>query len=254
MPGTDIAAALGTVRDTLPDLPHLPELPGRGVGADLVGRGAAMLVELPVDLQPHGWRLVDSPGRDQRQAGSYLRADLDQLAEAFDGYVGPFKIQVAGPWTLAGSLWLQRGERALTDPGARRDIVESLAVGVVEHVAAVRGAVPGARIVVQVDEPALTAVLAGRLPTASGYGLVRALDPVEAEQGLAAVVRAIHAAGAASVLHSCAADVPIALLGRTGAQALSLDVTLLGAAGWDQLGELLETGARLWAGAAPTGG
>jgi methionine synthase II (cobalamin-independent) len=252
LPGEDVAAALAMVRDTLPDLPHLPELPGRGIGADLVGRGAALLVELPVDLQPHGWRLVDAPGRDQRRAGSFLRADLDALAETFEGYEGAFKVQVAGPWTLAASLWLQRGERALTDPGARRDIVESLAAGVGDHITAVRAALPGARIVVQIDEPSLTAVLAGRLPTASGYGLVRALDRVEAEEGLATVIGAVRAAGAASVLHSCAPDVPIALLGRTGAQALSLDVSLLGAAGWDQVGELLESGVRLWAGAVPT--
>jgi methionine synthase II (cobalamin-independent) len=252
LPGTDMVAALGLVRDTLPDLPHLPELPGRGPGAEIIGRGAALLVELPVDLQPHGWRLVDTPGRDQRRAASYLRADLDTLAEAFDGYAGPFKVQVTGPWTLAASLWLPRGERALTDPGARREIGESLAAGIVDHVAAVRGAVPGAEIVVQVDEPSLTAVLAGRLPTASGYGRVRALDPVEAEQGLAAVLRAVQGVGAGSVVHSCAPDVPIALLAGTGAQALGLDVTLLGAAGWDQIGEALETGLRLWAGAVPT--
>lgn len=254
LPGTDAAEALALVRDTLTDLPHLPELPGRGVGAELVGRGAALLVDLPVDLQPHGWRLVDAPGRDQRRAASFLRADLDELAEGFDGYSGPFKIQVTGPWTLAASLWLQRGERALTDPGARRDIVESLAVGAVEHLAAVRGAVPGARVLVQVDEPSLTATLHGRLPTASGYGLVRALDPVEAEQGLGTVVAALRAAGAATVLHSCADDVPVGLLGRTGAEAVSLDIGRLGAAGWDQVGELLESGVRLWAGLVPSAG
>ena len=103
-PGDDIVEALGAVRDILTDRPHLPELPHRGPGADLIGRGAALLVDLPVDLQPHGWRLVDAPGRDQRRAASWLRSDLDALAEAFDGYAGPLKVQVAGPWTLAASL------------------------------------------------------------------------------------------------------------------------------------------------------
>ena len=102
-------------------------------------------MDLPVDLQPHGWRLVDSPGRDQRRAASWLRSDLDALAEAFDGYAGPLKVQVAGPWTLAASLWLPRGERALTDPGARREVVESLAAGVGDHLTAVRGGGPGGR-------------------------------------------------------------------------------------------------------------
>jgi hypothetical protein len=251
-PGTDIGEALAAVRDLLTELPHLPELPQRGPGADLVGRGAALLVDLPVELQPHGWRLVDSPGRDGRRAAAWLRSDLDELAEAFDGYTGPLKVQVAGPWTLAASLWLPRGERALTDPGARREVVESLAVGTVEHLASVRSAVPGAQLVAQLDEPSLSAVLGGRLPTASGYGRVRALDPVEAELGLTTVLDAVHAAGAGSVVHSCAPDLPIALLSRTGAQALSLDISLLDAAGWEQVGEALETGTRLWAGAVPT--
>jgi hypothetical protein len=255
LPGTRMGPALAIVRDLLtepPGLPHLPELPGRGPGADLVGRGAALLTDLPTELQPHGWRLVDHPGRDARQAASYLRSDLDDLAEAYDGYSGPFKIQVTGPWTLAASLFLARGERSLTDPGARRDLVGSLAHGVVEHLAAVRGAVPGAEPVVQLDEPSLPAVLEGHLPTASGFGVVRALDVVEAEQGLADVIAAIHAAGAGSVVHSCAADVPVALLRRAGAQAVSLDISLLATAAWEELGEAIDGGLRLWAGAVPT--
>jgi methionine synthase II (cobalamin-independent) len=252
MPGESMPEALGLVRDTLPDLPHLPELPERGPGADLIGRGAALLVDLPTELQPHGWRLVDHPGRDARRAGSYLRSDLDDLAEAFDGYDGDLKVQVTGPWTLAASLWLARGERALTDPGARRDVVASLAAGVSEHLAALRGAVPGARMTVQIDEPSLPAALAGHLPTASQLGVVRALDVVEAEQGLAAVLAAVEAAGARSVVHSCAADVPVALLHRAGAQGISLDLTLVGTAAWEQLAEAVEAGRRLLAGVLPT--
>jgi hypothetical protein len=251
-PGTDIREPLRFVRETLVDLPHLPELPERGPGADLIGRGAALLVDLPVELQPHGWRLADSPGRDLRRGAAYLRADLDELAEAFDGYAGPLKVQVTGPWTLAASLWLPRGERALTDAGARREVVASLAAGTADHIAAVRSAVPGAQVVVQLDEPSLTAVLAGRLPRASGYGLVRAVDPVEAEQGLVAVLESVHRSGARSVVHSCAPDVPTALLVRAGVEAVSLDLSLLGPAAWEQLGEALDGGLRLWAGAVPT--
>ena len=59
-------------RGELPDLPYLPELPARGPGADMIGRAAALLVELPVDLQPAGWRLVDRPGRDQARARRVL--------------------------------------------------------------------------------------------------------------------------------------------------------------------------------------
>jgi hypothetical protein len=254
LPGSESASfreGMRLVADVLPDLPHLPELPGRGPGADLIGRGAALLVELPVELQPHGWRLVDHPGRDARRAATYLRSDLDELAEAFDGYAGPLKVQVAGPWTLCASLWLPRGERVLTDPGARRDVTSSLADGVDAHLQAVRGAVPGAELVLQIDEPSLPVALAGRLPTASGYGLVRALDPVEAERGLAEVVRTAQRSGASAVVHCCAAGLPVGLVARAGADAVSLDLSLLDTGVWEELAEVVEGGLRLWAGAVP---
>ena len=54
LPGTEPAEAISMVLGELPDLPHLPELPARGLGADMIGRGAALLVDLPVDVQPSG--------------------------------------------------------------------------------------------------------------------------------------------------------------------------------------------------------
>ena len=50
-------------------------------GADLVGRSAALLADLSVDLQPSGWRFTDRPGRDLARTRSFLRRDLDELAE-----------------------------------------------------------------------------------------------------------------------------------------------------------------------------
>jgi hypothetical protein len=130
-----VEAARATFGVLVDDIPHLVELPGRGPGADLVGRGAVFLEGLPVDLQPSGWRLVDHPGRDLGRAQSFLHHDLDVLAEVADGYTGPLKLAVAGPWTLAVSLSLVRLERAVVDPGACRDIVDSLAAGLAQHVA-----------------------------------------------------------------------------------------------------------------------
>ena len=62
LPGTDPAEAVRLVVGELPDFAHLPELPARGPGADLIGRSAAFLVDLAFDLTPAGWRLVARPG------------------------------------------------------------------------------------------------------------------------------------------------------------------------------------------------
>ncbi len=238
-----------------PNVPHLPELPARGPGAELIGRGAVFLVDLPVDLQPSGWRFVDRPGGDLSRAQGYLRSDLDALSELTDGYTGSFKVQAAGPWTLAASVLLPRLERAVVDVGACRDIVESLAEGVARHVRDIRRLVPGAQIVVQIDEPSLPAVLAGRLPTSSGFGRVRAVAEPVAVQGIRQVAEAARGAGATAVIvHSCAADVPVAALAGSGIDGLSVDVELLGRAGWEALAVPIEAGLALWAGVVATSG
>lgn len=253
-PGTDVREVVRTVRDLLGrdgDVPYLPETPDRGPGADLVGRAAARLVELPVDLQPAGWRLTDRPGRDLARATSFGRQDLDELAEAYDGWTGPLKVQVAGPWTLASGLWLPRGDRVLVDDGAVRDLADSLAEGVRQHLADVQRLVPGARLVLQLDEPSLPAVLAGELPSASGYGRLRAVDPVDA---LPVLTRVLDAAGERErVVHCCAPAAPLPLLRRTGA-ALALDAALLTDRGWEGVAVAVEEGTTVWLGAVPTTG
>src|SRR5258707_3512614 len=102
------AEATVVIRGELPDLPHLPELPARGPGADLTGRTAALLIDMPVETTPAGWKLADRPGRDQRRAADLLAADLDAAQEAADAWTGPFKVQVCGPWTLAATIGLSR--------------------------------------------------------------------------------------------------------------------------------------------------
>jgi methionine synthase II (cobalamin-independent) len=249
-PGTSVRDAVRQVREILDGhVPYLPELPARGPGADMVGRTAGLLVELPVDLQPIGWRLVDRPGRDASRTAAMLREDLDELAEAFDGHTGPLKLQVVGPWTLAANLWLTRGERVIVDDGASRDLVESLAEGIRVHVAAVRGLVPGAQIVLQVDEPSLPTVLAGRLPTSSGFGRLPSLDPQVAAAGLKTVLAAHDGE---TVLHCCAAEPPLPLLRSADPSALSLDTSLLRPRGWEGVAVAVEDGIRLHAGAVPT--
>jgi len=217
----------------------------------MIGRSAGLLADLAVDLQPMGWRFVDRAGRDDHRTCALLRQDLDELAEAFDGYEGDLKVQIAGPWTLASSIWLHRGERSVVDVGATRDLIASLAEGLRAHLAEVARLVPKANLVVQIDEPGLPSVLSGELPTASGFGRIRAIDPTVAAEGLRDVVAA--AGDRHTVVHCCASDVPLALLRNTGVKAVSLDSTLLGPKGWESVAATVESGVDLWAGVVPTG-
>lgn len=228
----------------LPGLPYLPELPARGVGADMVGRTAGLLVDMPVEVQPSGWRLTGRPGRDHRRAVDHLRRDLDGLEEVGNGYEGPLKIQVCGPWTLASTIELRHGDKVLSDPGAVRDLAESLAQGVADHCAEVRRRMPGVTdLVLQLDEPGLPGVLAGTVPTASGFGRL----PAQEEWRVEEVLRGFPDA----VVHCCARAVPYTLLRRAGVRAVSVDASLISRRDEDAIGELVESGAALFLGVVP---
>jgi Cobalamin-independent synthase, Catalytic domain len=251
MPGTDARESTRIVVDRLEHLPHLPELPARGPGADMIGRSLGLLVEMWAHVEPSGWRFSDRPGRDSRRAASWLGEDLDALEEFTQGYAGPLKIQAVGPWTLAAGVELRSGEAALRDPGACRDLAASLTEGLLLHTADVRRRVPGADLVVQLDEPSLGAVLTGRVPTASGYRTHRAVERETVEGTLREIAGALGAAGAPVAVHSCAPGVPIGLLRRAGAAAVSLDFSLLTERDDDEIGEAVEAGMRLFAGVVP---
>jgi hypothetical protein len=246
-PGEDHIEALRLVFGELP-LPYLPELPARGVGADMIGRTASLLVELPVEVQPSGWRFADRPGRDAKRARDHLIRDLDGLEEVAHGFRGTVKIQVCGPWTLAGAIEMRHGDKTLADAGAVRDLAESLAEGVAAHVSDVRKRVPGADVVLQVDEPGLPGVLAGTVPTASGFGRLAAVEPHPAAERLGAV---LAAAGAFPIVHCCAPDVPFEVLRTAGARGLSVDASLLRRRDEDRIGEAIEAGTSLFLGVVP---
>ncbi|GGK70840.1 hypothetical protein GCM10007964_12020 [Sphaerisporangium melleum] len=245
--GDDHLETLRMVFGELPDLPYLPELPARGVGADMIGRTASLLVDMPVEVQPSGWRITDRPGRDIRRARDHLTRDLDGLEEVTQGYEGPLKIQVCGPWTLAAAIELRHGDKTLADLGAVRDLSESLAEGIATHLASVRARVPGAQVLLQVDEPGLPGVLAGTVPTASGFGRLAAVEAPLAADRLGAVLPA----ETFTIVHCCAPDVPIEALRTAGARAISLDASLLRRRDEDRIGEALEAGVALFLGVVP---
>jgi methionine synthase II (cobalamin-independent) len=248
----EYAEALSVVLGELAEAPHVPELPGRGAIASMTGRALAVVTDLGADLQPAGWRLTDAAGVDLRRARSLLAQDLDAVEEQTQDYTGVFKTQLTGPWTLAATVEKPRGDRVLSDHGARRELAQALAEGLRTHVADLRRRLPGVtELLVQVDEPALPAVLAGAIPTASGFGRHRTIHPPEASEALAEVFEAISQAGAVPIAHCCAADVPVELLRKAGARGISVDLAAVGAGVFDGLASALEAGERLLLGVVP---
>lgn len=258
-PGTDFAAAQRLLLGELPELSHLVELPDRGPGSGMIGRTAALLAGMSVDLQPSGWRLTDHPGIDERRARADWRRDLDLLEEEAQEYPGALVVAIAGPWTLAASIDKPRGDKVLADHGARRDLAEALAEGAADTLAELSRRLPGVPIRLQVDEPLLPRVLAGKVATASGFGRLRTVQPPEASEVLRRVESTVRdrlagaeGTGYRSVLHCCAAGVDAGLVLGAGFDDLSIDRRHLDARLRDQLGPLLEAGHGLWLGAAAT--
>lgn len=255
-PGTEPREAMVTVRDLLLaedglGLPYLPETPGRGPGSDIIGRGAGVLTDLPVELQPSGWRFADRPGRDAERTASLWRQDLDELTEAYDGWVGRLKLAVAGPWTLAASVELSRGERAVVDRGAALEIAQSLADGIGRLLADVARLLPGVEPVLQLDEPSLPAVLTGTLPTASGFGRIGSVDAQDVLRALQIVTSAY---AGETIIHCCHPKAPIPVLRQSGATGLALDLTAASPARWESVAATMESGLRVYAGLLPTDG
>jgi hypothetical protein len=157
-------------------------------------------------------------------------------------------LPVCGPLSLSASVYLARGDRALADEGAIEEITESLVAGAAEHLAAVGRSVPGARPTVLLHEPVLAAVVAGALPTFSGYARLRAVPGAAAAERLGRVVAGLRAAGAERVvLHvGSGGDVlPVARAARP--DAVGVEVAALDERRWERVAEAVEQGAALWA-------
>ena len=250
MPGTDPAEAARTVVDELPDFPFLPELPARGPGADLIGRTAALLIDIPVETVPTGWRIAERPGRVMRAAQSMLSSDLDVMEEQLAGFEGPLKVSLAGPWTLAAGIELAKTlNPALSDPGAVNDLTASLAEAVTTHVADVAKRVPGATLIVQFDEPSLTAVVNGEVPTASGLSRIAAPDQAIISDRLGTVLAAAHGY---TVVHCCASSPAFEIIMAARPDAISFDLSLVRREDGDAIAEIADAGAGIFAGAVRT--
>ena len=223
-------------------LAHIVELPARGVGADMLGRAGALLVDVAIDTVPRGYRIAARPGAVTRRAVSLLDEDMDALEEAWEtaglrnqGRV--VKVQAPGPITLAAEVELANGHRAITDPGALRDLTASLAEGVAAHRAQVSRRLE-TPVVVQFDEPSLPNALGGRLKGVTALSSVAPLDEAVAGGLLDVCAQTV---GGEVLLHCCAPDTPWDLLQRSMFSALSVDASTLSAADLDGIAAFVES-------------
>ncbi|MFT3661636.1 MAG: vitamin-B12 independent methionine synthase [Gordonia sp. (in: high G+C Gram-positive bacteria)] len=250
MPGTDPRAAVDVVVGEV-GLPYLPELPARGVGADLLGRTAGLLVGIPVDYVHRTYRLAASPTAETRRARDHLRWDLDAVEELWEtrglrGRTEVLKVQACGPFTFAAHVELRGGHKLVRDRGALHDVAESLAAGLGEQAAELERRL-GVRTVVQLDEPSIGSVIDGTVTP-----LTR-LDPIPPipVPDVAEILETFAARlGRPLLLHSCAAP-RWELLRRVPSYGVSLDFTQLRESDYDPLGETLDAGRVVAAGVVP---
>ena len=251
-PGTAAKEAAEIVVGELHHLPHLVELPARGVGADLIGRAAALLVDITMDTVPRGYRVASGRTSVTRRAVSFLDEDLDALEEAWEkaglrGGERAVKLQAPGPITLAAHLELGGGHRAITDAGAVRDLSASLAEGVAEHRRNLARRLESP-VVVQFDEPTLPAALAGRL---TGVSSLNPVHPVDESLVTVLLDECAAAVGGEVAVHSCAPDLPWKLLQRSTISAVSVDLHTLSAADLDGIGEFVDSSRTVVLSAVP---
>jgi hypothetical protein len=260
MPGTDPLEAARIVAGEL-DVPHVPELPARGPGADMIGRTLALICattgEFAAQTTPTGWALTGArtggdPGRAMRRGNSWLAEDCDRLEEQMVGFQGTVKAQLVGPWTLAAGLESARGTRVLADAGACLELADALAEAMTAHLTELSRRFPGATLLAQLDEPSLPAVEAGQLRTASGRGAVRTPEHAELTARLGAVVAGARRGGAVEVAaHCCARTVPFDLFRRAGIGTVSLDLIAVGGRADEELGQWWDRGDAVVVGVAP---
>jgi hypothetical protein len=238
VPGTVVQDWPTLISDQLPDLPHVPELPERGPGADMIGRTLCLLAEVSDDFRASttvtGWEL-GSGTRHMRRARSLLNEDLDAVERAWQGHTGLAKQQLAGPYTLAAAVD-RGGRRLLADRGIVAELLQAWPEMVAVHRRALAKRV-SAQWLIQMDEPALPAVVAGGVPTVSGLGAYPSYEP--------------HLDLGADLIHCCAHRPPWSRM--RGSAGVLFDVSLHEPADDEALAELSTAGATLGFGVSPDG-
>ena len=250
MPGISVAEAVAVIAGELPDLPHVPELPARGPGSDMIGRTAVLLSEvwrdLGLDTTPTGWRLTGGSSAALRRGRSWLGEDLDRCEQVFGDSEGNFKLQICGPWTFIAAVEAGQGGPALRDAGLVTDISAALAVAAQRHLTAVQRRLPNRQLILQIDEPLLPAVLSGRIQSASGF---TRLPEVPGGEATAPLKHLVETVDQPAILHCCG-NFPFSVAAAADFAGISWDLALTPNP-VDPVAAAFEAGQRLVIGAAP---
>ena len=259
-----------------------PAAGGTRWACDALGMATQLLPELPADIGPAGWRLLGGSAAtaartlDARREQSRTGRALDALSEYAESSGLPVLVSVPGPWTLVRRLGLPDGSSVLRDAGARRDVLQSYAHGLLdlrERIARIVGEAPAPeapagtsasapdpldRVRVRLVEEDLDAILTGTVPTVSGYRtlpavpdthVVTALRSVVARTGPHTVLSLPQAdtvrIGGKEVAHTqLAADAGIERLAIPAPRAAEAAAQQLRR--WERLAEWTEAGRQLW--------
>ncbi|AGN18982.1 hypothetical protein J433_04740 [Corynebacterium glutamicum MT] len=191
LPGKSAAEAADIIQGETGDLLHIPQLPARGLGADLIGRTVGLLDMINVDRGARSWVMSTRPSRLTHLTGDFLDMDLDACEETWGTGIDKLKIQVAGPWTLGARIELANGHRVLSDRGAMRDLTQALIAGIDAHARKVAGRFR-AEVQVQIDEPELKSLIDGSLPGTSTFDIIPAVNVADASERLQQVFSSIE--------------------------------------------------------------
>jgi len=172
LPGTSAQEAAQVAAGEFPEALFLPLLPGRGPGADPVGRTAGLLSAISSDFStsviPSGWQISRTPGMDMQRAHNFMRQDCDAIEEHAQGFAKLFTCSVVGPISWCAKVESASGEKLIRDLGAVSDVSLVLVEAVRTHLGTVRRIFPDAQFAIVLEEPHATAACAGTIPTASG--------------------------------------------------------------------------------------
>lgn len=224
---------------------------------DPIGTSATLFPDMPMEMEAGRWRLLGSRAAigymsaDARRELDYFERTLEAAATVTGGDPIPLMLSGPAPWTLLRRLLLPNGSLALSDPGARRDILESYCVGIV----GIRDKVnelTGTRVRFRLVEHELADIHLGRVPTVSGYQTLPAIGDQEIIESLARLVSMIGddpiiSFSDYSALNSEAVKHTLSSFSDSiGLTSMGVPLTSLDMPGWESIAELAEAGKQSW--------